>query len=68
MKKIDKNILYKKCRNCVHIILMYFIELYWGMKSSYYDILDRYYRGFCGEGDSIDFEDTQVRIHCIFNP
>ena len=30
------------------------------MKSSYYDLLDKYYGGFCGDGDSVEvvYEDV----------
>ena len=36
------------------------------MKSSYYDILDKYHRGFCGEGDSIAFEYENVIAMYIY--
>ena len=30
------------------------------MKSSYYDILDKYYGGFCGDGDRVEVLDENV--------
>ena len=45
------------------------------MKSSYYDLLDKYFGEFCGDGDAVDVVDERVmgwvltslgsRIECI---
>ncbi|KAK8827077.1 hypothetical protein WA577_007577, partial [Blastocystis sp. JDR] len=35
------------------------------MKSSYYDLLDKYFGEFCGDGDAVDVVDEkQNRVHC----
>lgn len=31
------------------------------MKSSYYDLTDKYYGGFCGSGDMVSVADENVR-------
>ena len=34
------------------------------MKSSYYDLTDKYYGGFCGSGDMVSVVDENVRSIC----
>ena len=35
------------------------------MKSSYYDLTDKYYGGFCGSGDMVSVADENVRCFCL---
>ena len=35
------------------------------MKSSYYDLTDKYYGGFCGSGDMVSVVDENVRSTCF---
>lgn len=35
------------------------------MKSSYYDLTDKYYGGFCGSGDMVSVVDEKVRCPCF---